>query len=345
MDIAVMNKMDSMNSTDSYISIMCRSACTANNDKELSECLRFINDNRKGVKFEEYLSKHKIIVDNELFNKYTDIFVVQNFVSCINNSPHQLKWWSNDYHYTRVPHIYGYVPNYEIIGYYIDILKNNGFMPDAYNFLKYPDILNICEDIYIPEDSKEYIKQFLYRDVKNINKYKNIVRTLNNHDLCVLATLCDSDSLSKHTLKYMYSMYSNAIPNKMHLIAGICSKNTGIAEIRRLIDFYVSQGVKCEEYLLSFSMNNAKFHFSKLKSAISYGYDHGLFYDQESVCHMNKKHCNQEITVIKALKIPTLSYKTPDNIFIPDGAPDNTPDSTPYKNVKKAIKKAIKKVK
>ena len=274
-----------MSSDDiNLINILCRPACmvqSMNVDDELSKCLRFVNDNSNGVEFEDYLSRNKIVINNELFNKYTDIFVLQNYASIT---------------------VYGAdTPTHITIdfgkknGNYLGIVKNNGYIVDAYNFLRYPRLFEECEDIcmYIPEENRESVKQFLYDHMAEIDRYSCIVKILDDHDLCILENLlCSAEHMTKTRLVALYNKYSNAPPNKMHMIIGIHDMNCSVQNAKMIIDFYISRGVKCEEYLLSVCIGQSDKSFNSMSKIISYGRARGLFYDSSDVCHVVKSGDN-----------------------------------------------------
>ena len=51
---------------------------------ELVKCLQFDGDNKTGSKFEDYLANNTILINDALFERYTNIFMANNYIRSSN---------------------------------------------------------------------------------------------------------------------------------------------------------------------------------------------------------------------------------------------------------------------
>ena len=207
---------------------------------ELVKCLQFAGDNKKGSKFEDYLSHNKILINDTLFEQYTNIFVSNNYIKSHNRK--------NMLHYYEIDD-YPILCAKNIIKKYVNILRNNGYMPNILCLLKYPIILININDIYIPKEHEETVKYFLYNNIIEITQYTYLVQKLNNGDLNVIYELSKPIYKIKD-LEKIYKDNPGTKPNKMHLIIAIKNSKCNLSVARMFVNFYVKHHVKCRELLI-----------------------------------------------------------------------------------------------
>jgi len=203
---------------------------------ELLKCLQFDGDNETGSKFEDYLGHNKILVDDTLFEQYTNIFMSNNYIRSSNT-----KRKLNDYTFYDCRVVCG-----EIIMNYIAILRNNGYMPNIVCLLKYPRLVISIDDIYIQKEHKETVKCFLYNNIIEITQYKYLVQKLNNDDLNVIYELSHNIYKIKD-LEKIYRDNPGTKPNKIHLIIGIRNCTGKLSVAKMFVNFYAKHGVKCRQ--------------------------------------------------------------------------------------------------
>ena len=287
-------------------------------DDELFKCLHFKNDNAKGIKFTDYLSKNKILIDDVLFEKYTNIFISQNYICSdstytINTSDRFRLLQIED---TR-------------INTYVTIVKNNGFIPTISDLLQYPTLLARFGPIDIPKEFEDSVRYFLYRNISTISRYNHIVSALNDHDLCVIYEIYSCVQAPTQTiLKALYTKYHNSKPNKIHLMLSMRKVDCKIAPARSIINFFVSRGVECEEYLLHYSTRLlTNIATSKLNRVIDEGYNCGLFIGSDKN-KMDKKGTKMSANT-KKIKSKVLQKKAQRKIAYSSDSDSNSDNSYP----------------